>query len=130
MNRKGVLFAVIGGVVGAVLTMAAGRISPAVNDAQFRVVTCRGLKVVDAAGESVVLMYAAPFGGRLVVGDREGNEMASIGVGERGAMVAVSGKLGAEVLLGKQRVMMSVNEYGDGEVLTWNRNGDLAATLK
>ena len=109
MKRREVLFAVIGGVVGAILTMAVGSIAP---------------------GESVVFMYAAPFGGLVLVGDKEGNKMASIGVSERGGTVAVSSKLGEEVILGKPRVVMTTNEYGDGEVLTWNRNGDRAATLK
>lgn len=130
MKRDVIYAAIIGGVVGAVLVLAAGAIAPEVKDAKFREVACRALKVVDAAGESVVFMYAAPFGGLVLVGDKEGNIMTSIGVSERGGTVAVSSKLGEEVILGKHRVVMTTNEYGDGEVLTWNRNGDRAATLK
>ena len=130
MKRREVLFAVIGGVVGAVLVMAAGAIAPEVKDAKFREVACRALKVVDAAGESVVSMSAAPLGGVVLVGDKNGNLMVSIGVSERGGLVAVSSKLGEQGFLRRQRVVMTTNEYGDGEVLTWNRNGDRAATLK
>ena len=54
MTRKEALFAVIGGVVGAVLVMAAGSFSPlrAQNepDANFGKITCEELEVVSVIG--------------------------------------------------------------------------------
>ena len=81
MLRKQVLVAVIGGVVGAVLVMAAGEMSPAVKDAEFRVVTCRRLDVVNGLGKSVVRMSAGRNGGYVTVADREGNEKLALVVG-------------------------------------------------
>ena len=52
MRRKEALYAVIGGIVGAVLTIAAGSFSPLeaqneVGDAEFDTITCRLMKLVD-----------------------------------------------------------------------------------
>ena len=60
MRRKEVLLAaVIGGVVGALLVMAMGSITPIgaqnyVKDAEFGEITCRILRVVDHKGKTVV----------------------------------------------------------------------------
>ena len=57
MNRKERLYAVIGGVVGPVLTMVVCSFSPlgaqSENDAQFDTITCKVLKVVDPADGSI-----------------------------------------------------------------------------
>ena len=57
MRRKEAFFAVVGGVVGAVLTMVTGLFSPLGaqdEDASFGTVTCRELKVVGPAGDTRV----------------------------------------------------------------------------
>ena len=65
MRRKEVLFAVIGGVVGAVLTLAAGSFSPIgaqneVGNAEFDTITCRALKVESPKGAAFGYAEIAP----------------------------------------------------------------------
>ena len=62
MERKEMFCAVIGGIVGAVLTMTAGSFAPlgaqnGVKDAEFGTITCSGIMVRDKAlpGRSVIV---------------------------------------------------------------------------
>ena len=65
MLRKEMLFAVIGGVVGAVLAMAAAQSAPHVGR-----ITCTDLEVVDSKGNPRVRLSADEYGGRVhVLGD-------------------------------------------------------------
>ena len=65
MLRKEMLFAVIGGVVGAVLAMAAAQFAPHVGR-----ITCTDLEVVDSKGNPRVRLSADEYGGRVhVLGD-------------------------------------------------------------
>ena len=164
MRRKEALFAVIGGVVGAVLTMAAGLFSPLGaqdEDASFGTVTCQELKVVGPAGDTRVwllsefdgglyvfggdgkirarmvvdisgglvnvssndgkiraLMGAVKHGGEVRVTGKHEKKGAKMGMDEHGGMVAVSGKAGRD-----PKAVMGVNEYGDGALSTWDKNG-------
>ena len=103
MTRKEALFAVIGGVVGAVLVMAAGLFSPLgahneVRDAEFGVITCRRIRVVNP--------------------DAHFDRMAVMGTDERGGYVEVYGegyKKGAE---------MRILKYGGGCGRTRQREND------
>ena len=64
MNQKGSLYAIIGGCVGAVLTLAVCSVMPlgAQNgDAMFGEITCTALKVVDIEGNDKVVLSASPF---------------------------------------------------------------------
>ncbi|MDE0043433.1 MAG: hypothetical protein OXT74_15445, partial [Candidatus Poribacteria bacterium] len=69
------LLTVIGGIVGAVLTMATGSFSPLGAQSQsdsFREIICTGLTVVDAAGETQVRLSAFNGGGVEVYNERGG----------------------------------------------------------
>ena len=67
MNRKASFYAVIGGCVGAVLTMAVCSVLPigaqSQSDSVFGEITCTGLKVVDAERKTTVLLGTGVFGG-------------------------------------------------------------------
>ena len=193
MKRREVLFAVIGGVVGAVLVMAVGAIAPLGAQSQsdsFGEITCTGLKVVDSDGRMQIILSATSSRGSVLVFGKEG--FAHVGVDKYGGAVSVAGysgdelfggtgvlgisKYGGDVLVksekhdghagiglnehggrvqaagdntnvvmrvnerggrvavygndGKQRVGMGVNEYGNGAVSTWDKNGYRLATLK
>ena len=147
MRRKEVLFAaVIGGVVGAVLTMAAGSFSPLgaqneVRDAEFRKITCTGLRVEGADGARAVTLGAVGNGGSFFVFGKDGeigvgmtvNEDGgyvrvydknlesgvSMSVDEHGGYVRVDGK-DVEILKG---VRLSVDERG-GRVYVYGRDGE------
>ena len=207
MRRKEVLYAVIGGVVGAVLVMAAGSFSPlgAQNDvaaAEFGTITCRRLVVrydgfpyateinpisvtvsdedgrsatlrahgvsvrgengkgkaaMTVMGEHVavslsgedgegsvymtvgdrsgvvtvggeegeVFMTVNDHGGIVTVGGKDGEGSALMALDENGGYVGVFGK-GSDTT----RAIMAVNEYGNGAVSTWDKNGYRLATLK
>ena len=123
MNRKAGLYAVIGGVVGAVLTMAVCSVMPigAQNgDATFGEITCTGLRVVDAGGDGLagVIMGVNKNGGMVQVRGKGSTAAVQVGIKEHGGAVAVYGK-GSD----KSRAIMSVNEYGNGGVSAWDKNG-------
>ena len=72
MRRKEMLYAVIGGIVGTVLTMAAGALVPLVAqdepvDLNARKITCRELDVVDAKGNLHAGLNFSEFGGSVFV---------------------------------------------------------------
>ena len=102
MNRKGSLYAVIGGVVGAVLTMAAGHVMPigAQNgDATFGEITCTKLNVVDVAGETKVSLGTREDGGYVDVKGKTGS--VRLGIDKDGGNIMVWGdKDGRVVVLG------------------------------
>ena len=111
MRRKEALFAVIGGVVGAVLTMAAGLFSPLGaqdEDASFGTVTCQELKVVGPAGDTRVWLLSEFDGGLYVFGG-DGKIRARMVVDISGGLVNVSSNDG------KIRVLMGAVKHG-GEV--------------
>ena len=62
MRRKEVLFAVIGGVVGAVLVMVAGQLSPRVGR-----IACTDLEVVDSKGNPRVRLSAGEWSTRRAI---------------------------------------------------------------
>ena len=65
MKKKEAWYAVIGGIVGAVLTMAAAQFAPHVGR-----ITCTDLEVVDSKGNPRVRLSADEYGGRVhVLGD-------------------------------------------------------------
>ena len=82
MRRKEMLYAVIGGIVGTVLTMAAGALAPLGAqdepvDLNAGRITCRELDVLDAKGNLRAGLNASEFGGSVfVVGEKgKGAEM-------------------------------------------------------
>ena len=129
MHRKEVLFAVIGGFVGAVLAMAGGVILPLgaqneVRDVEFGTVTCRGMKVVDSEGKLGVLIFNGDYGGRVDVFGKDGSPRAGMLITEHGGQLAVLDKDH------KAGVVMAVTKYGNGAVNTWDKNGSHLDTLK
>ena len=136
MQRKEVLFAVIGGIVGAVLTMAAGLFSPlgAQNetiDLNVGEITCTGLKVVDEAGETRVEMFGTEDDGTVRVWNK-GGPVAVMGVNEHGGNILVSGRdiegdigASAEMSVDEHGARVSVNnkDYTSGAEMRSYENG-------
>ena len=96
MRRKEALYAVIGGVVGAVLVMAAGSFSPVgahngVRDVEFGEITCRRIRVVDSDGKNTVVI--GDMGYVTVYGDEDGGS-ATMDVSEIGGYFSVTDKDG------------------------------------
>ena len=128
MNRKESLCAVIGGCVGAVLTMMVCSFLPlgaqSQSDGVFEEITCTGLKVVDAEGNIRVLLGTVERGGLVLIDAKEGGSVLLFTT-KHGGRVEARGK-GSDNL----RAVMAVNEYGNGAVSTWDKNGYRLATLK
>ena len=121
MRRKEVLFAVIGGVVGAVLTMAAGSFAPlrAQDESNVEEITCTGLKVVDAAGRSRVVLGVIEGGGVVGVLGKDGGPQATMSAGDIGGHVGVWNKDG-HLVAG----MAATFEHA-GRVYVSGKDGDL-----
>ena len=83
----------IGGIVGAVLTMAVSHVMPigAQNgDATFGEITCTGIKVKNAEGENKVLLGTHEDNGVVIVKGKAGS--VSLMISEQGGDVSVHGK--------------------------------------
>ena len=139
MRRKEVLFAVAGGFVGASLAMAMGSLSPLGaqrgDSAVFGTVTCNALNVVDNDGDTKVELSSDGLG--VMVSNKESLVMisgeqvflwnvsqmtgAKMYASERGGAVAVIGKGGKDE--NNIWAAMHVDEYGNGAVSTWDKNG-------
>ena len=165
MKRKDVLIAVIGGCIGALVTMGVGLFAPVGvvaqsydQDATFGTITCGMIKVVDERGitRSFMNAYSGIFlcdneGKPLVAMGRDDNGggffvfdegittlAAKMGKDEHGGFVWVSGKDRGEAVMRTDehggrievannqleiRAVMGVNEYGNGAVSAWDKNG-------
>ena len=121
MNRKAGLYAVIGGVVGAVLTMVVGLFSPlgAHNekvDADFGTITCTELVVRDAEDNRAVWLISHERGGTVAVQGEGGNVMLDgtgfIGVESKGGNMTLTGT--QFHMLGKEgvNVVLTTTEHG------------------
>ena len=90
MRRKESLYAIIGGIVGAVLTIAVCSVLPigaqSQSDRVFGEITCTGLKVVDAERKTTVLLQSGAFGGIVLVYG-EGNTVAEMAIAPHGGRV-------------------------------------------
>lgn len=119
-------------IIGMLLLVAAK------ND-KFDTIQCRRLEIVDTAGEAMVILgideggaglveafgkdgksgarlYVHGYGGGVFVWDKGGESAAWLCTREHGGLVDVRGK-------GEGRVAMTINEYGNGTVTTWDKNG-------
>ena len=56
------------------------------------------------------------YGGTATAVGKDGESVASIVVDQDGGVVLVTGK-------GESSAMMGINEYGNGAVSTWDKNG-------
>ena len=82
--------------------------------------------VVTVGGEEgEVFMTVNDHGGIVTVGGKDGEGSALMALDENGGYVGVFGK-GSDTT----RAIMAVNEYGNGAVSTWDKNGYRLATLK
>ena len=120
MRRKEVLFAVIGGVVGAVLTMAAGSFSQLgaqddVKDAEFGKITCREIVVVDSDNIGIH-MDVERYGGSIYVNGKDGDSSVSIGIDKNGGDITLHGK-------GNKMAYMEIDDEG-GRVGVFGNGGD------
>ncbi len=96
MRAKEVLYAVIGGIVGTVLTMAVGALAPLGAqdesvDLNARKITCRALDVVDEKGNLHAGLNFSEFGGSVFVVGKQGKG-AEMHVTKYGGAVFVWGK--------------------------------------
>ena len=138
MKRKEVLIGVIGGCIGAFLTMAVGLFTPMGvvtqsqnQDGVFGKITCREIEVVDGRGDMQVRIYAGKYdgfnGGRVeVFGKSDGyaDEQASTGISEYGGHLAL-----ARQPVPKSGVVIGGNQYG-GRVAVLNKMGTICAGMR
>lgn len=77
MKVRECLYAVLGGIVGAVVTLSVCSFTPlgaqSGEDSNFDVITCRELKVVDSEGKQRVRLMGYPEGGIVAACDSNGN---------------------------------------------------------
>ena len=137
VRRKEVLFAVIGGVIGAILTMAVGSIAPLgaqneLKDAEFGTLTCRTLRV--GYNDHLRLTKITPFsievsqpnGRRVLLHARGVNVDGENGKG--GALMIVNedgGFVSLKGTDGDSGGTMAIGEYG-GFVSVYGRGNDYA----
>ena len=131
MRRKEMLFAAIGGVIGAVLTMVVGSFSPLGAQSQFQMkghfgtIVCTQLEVIGAGGQTMVELAVREDGGFVDVHgkDKLVGAYASIDVAEHGGRVRVIGKDE------KSFAIMNINEDG-GEVIVVGKDIKPQASMK
>ena len=122
MRRNEALYAVIGGVVGAVMVMAAGSLSPlgaqsAVRDVAFGKITCREIRVIDTDGQPLVVIDRREHGGAVVVRNKDGKSGAILRNNEYGAYVEVVGNRGTSYgYIGTEEHVVGIGCHGkDGK---------------
>ena len=114
MKRREVLFAVIGGCVGAILVMAAGLTSPigAFNnppDAVFGTITCEKVRVLDSEGNYSVSINSEEHGGSVGVYGEKG--VAIMTIDKTGGRINVAGHKGdARMSIGGHGGFVAVND--------------------
>ena len=118
MNKKELLYAVTGGIVGAVLTMAVCLFSPigaqSQSDVNFNKITCAELEVVGPDRTRRVSIAALKDGGVVRVCSRN-DQGVKIYASESRGHIGVYGE-------GDRGVSISVNGYG-GSIIAHGRNG-------
>ncbi len=121
MRRKEVLYAVMGGIVGTVLTMAAGSFSPLGAqtegpDAEFGEITCRRMKVVDPdSGNTKVTLGIHGTSGFIAV---KGEPSSGLFVETAGVFISASkDRGGVRVYSPKGDVELTVGESRSGGVI-------------
>ena len=149
----GIVGAVLVMAVGTIAPLGAQN---EVKDAKFGKITCTELSVVFPNGERAATILPAGRGGLIVVAskgtkDNPEGSAVHIGVDENGGMVYLFSNVkgdggrggvgvtideygGKVAVFGKgtaiPRAVIDVNEYGNGAVSTWDKNGYRLATLK
>ena len=124
---------------GALLLFIGMLLSPVTAQRdKFGEIECTRLTVVDADGKTRVIISRGVDGGSVFAYGKDGKSRAALGVSEHGGLVSTYGKdgkpwaaLGIDehggwVLIegkGEGKAVMSINEYGNGTVSTWDKNG-------
>ena len=129
----GAIIMLIGLAVGAI-------VSPpliAQKDDVFGDIQCTGLTVVDKQGNVAVALDTDEHGGVVGVYGKDGGS-AGMGIGEHSGFVRVHRKDGGRASMTtnehggfvgvannqcKNRAVMGINEFGNGAVSTWDKNG-------
>ena len=93
MRRKEALIAVVGGMLGAILTMVVGSFSPlgaqSQSDVSFGKITCKELVVENPDGMDAVWIFPGTRGGVVAVYGKDGKTMVELSVNEKGGQVTV-----------------------------------------
>ena len=123
----------IGIIIGQVITPDI----EAQSNGVFDEIQCTRLTVVDKQGDLAVLLATDEDGGLVGVYGKDG-ESVGMGISEHGGFVGVYGKDGESASMttdedggrivvannqGKTRAVMGINEFGNGGVSTWDKNG-------
>ena len=109
-----------GGMIAIIgMLFAIGMLSSvtAQND-KFDTIQCSRLEVVDADGKVRVVLQYYPFLGYVTTYGKDGLPQLMLGtdIEEHGGYVQVKAK-------GKGAAVMGINEYGNGAVSSWDKNG-------
>ena len=115
MNRKAGLYAVIGGCIGAVLTMAVCSVLPLGAQSQsgnFGAITCTELRLVDVAGGTQALVYYNDEGECIAVYGKDRSSMVTIRIDEKGGFINRISNRDSSGTAG-----IGINEQGTGILL-------------
>ena len=149
MRRKEALIAVVGGIVGAILTMVVGSFSPlgaqSRSDGKFNTITCTELNVVDAEGNSRVWLTSSSDNGLVYIEGKSGSRIRLAAYESAGGQVSIRGTEGEEVSLlttiggsaevavydraGEGVILSTVGEHG-GYVSVFGKDGEGAARMR
>ena len=124
---------------GALLLFIGMLLSPVTAQRdKFGEIECRRLTVVDADGKRRVIISSSEHGGRVSTYGKDGKPAVALGVTENGGRVFTLGKNGKPTVAlgnyehggfvqvkgkGEGMAVMSINDYGNGAVSTWDKNG-------
>ena len=114
MKQDAIYAAIIGGVVGAVLVMAAGSFAPLgaqndVKDAEFGTITCDEVRVRGADGYASVVINSEEDGGSVGVYGEKG--VAIMTIDKTGGRINVAGARGdARMSIGGHGGFVAVND--------------------
>ena len=129
MKRELIYAAVIGGVVGAVLVMAADSIAPLgaqndVKDAEFGKITCSMIQVGDRSNGFATHLLP----GQIIVGSKESSVSIAGGMGDLSSLTLSSGRERREAKV----IISSVSSNGaitvDGVISVNGENGEVEMT--
>ena len=105
---------------------------------KFGEIECSKLRVVDADGKTRVYLTTDEYGGLVYALGKDGKPAVALDITEHGGRVKAFGKDGKSGALfrvtehggrvhlpgkGEGKAVMSINEYGNGAVSTWDKNG-------
>ncbi len=130
MKRELIYAAVVGGYVGALMTMMLSwslPIGAPKGDATFGEITCTKLNVVNAEGDTKVSIDIDTYGGSVHVRGMEGG-WVSLFTRERGGVVSVVDKGGLDSLIGKGNYVELYNNRYGGYVLVSGKDGKVELT--